>query len=811
MIEITQKNYVKRFFLRKFIILTFLFFFFYFSDLSATVNRNNIILNVFSSRISSKKFFKAAERTFQGPSIGLVKTGVFVDQNDNNYAEEGEIITYTFTLVNNGNVGFFLVQLDDPLLGGSINLSSPINGDVNNDNVLDVGETWIITADYILTQADIDSGEVINQATVNALPLNQGSPVSDLSDDDSPLEDDSTQTTLPVLSDIALVKVGTFNDEDSDGFAQVGESISYVFVVTNTGSTTLTNITITDPLAIVVGGPLASLAPGQSDNITFRADYIITQTDINNGIFINQATATGTGSDGVEASDLSDDESSLGDNPTETPLAQKSGLALIKTGVFRDDNNNGIANLGDFIDYTFTVTNTGDAPIENVIVNDPLLGGVVAGPASGDVNNNSILDVGEVWIFQATYALTQNDINDTAVVNQASVEGTTPAGIDLRDISDDNSINEDDPTVTPLPVDNRISITKTAVFNDENGNGLADAGETISYLFTVSNTGSRMIFDIFVTDPLVNVSGGPIDLASGVSDSATFTAVYTIMQDDINLGSVVNQASVRGRIDDAEFVEDLSDDPGDFTDVDANGDDDPDDPTVVTLVQQPQIEFDKAGVFVDENGDGFTQSGETIRYTFTVTNTGNVDVFNLQINDPLVSVVGGTLAELPVGVTDSTTFSAVYVVTQADIERGFVVNQATAQSSTLNNETITDTSNNPDTPEPDDPTIVALLGDLIIYNGISDDGDGVNDAFAIKGIERFPDNLVEIYNRWGVKVFDQNGYGQPGAKKFSGISDGRSTINKNQKLPEGTYYWILKYKDGNGVNREKAGYLYINR
>ncbi|MDT8413986.1 MAG: gliding motility-associated C-terminal domain-containing protein, partial [Flavobacteriaceae bacterium] len=746
----------------------------------------------------------------QNPMVSLIKSGVFVDQDDDTYAEEGEIITYTFTISNTGDTSLQNVTLNDPLLGGFISLSSPINGDLNNDGILDVGESWTVTVDYTITQEDVDNGEVVNQARVEAATLLQGTPVSDSSDDNSPTEDDPTVTPLPTLSSIGLIKVGTFNDEDSDGYAQEGETISYVFTVTNTGTVTLTNITIQDPFATIEGGPLPSLAPGESDFTTFTATYTITQADINAGFFINQATVFGEDPVLVVVSDLSDDQTVLGDNPTVTPLSQKAAIAIIKTGVFRDADGNGIAQAGDFIDYTFTVSNLGDAAVENVVVTDPLLGGNIPGPASGDTNTDGILDFGEVWIYEATYTLTQDDINESAVVNQATVDGRTLGGIDLRDVSDDDSNEEDEPTVTPLPISNQLFLSKIGIFNDENGNELADAGETITYLFTVTNTGSRMIFQIVVTDPLVAVTGGPIDLASGDSDSTTFSATYTITQDDINLGTVVNQAVVNGRVDDATAVSDLSDDPGDFTESDANNDGNPDDPTVVLLPQAPGLVLEKSGVFFDENGDGFSQVGETIRYTFTVRNTGNVDLFEVSITDPIVTV-SGILPSLPAGATDSSTFTAIYVLTQQDIDREEVVNQATVNAVTINAENVSDISDDPTTTAENDPTVVPLLGDLIIYNGISDNDDGNNDAFTIKGIERFPENLVEIFNRWGVKVFDQNGYGQPGAKKFRGISDGRSTLSKNEKLPEGTYYWILKYKDGNGTNREKAGYLYINR
>ncbi|KQB40120.1 gliding motility-associated C-terminal domain-containing protein [Flavobacterium aquidurense] len=98
--------------------------------------------------------------------------------------------------------------------------------------------------------------------------------------------------------------------------------------------------------------------------------------------------------------------------------------------------------------------------------------------------------------------------------------------------------------------------------------------------------------------------------------------------------------------------------------------------------------------------------------------------------------------------------------------------------------------------------------DVIVYNAISPNDDGINDSFHIKGIDNFPDNTVEIYNRWGVKVYDAKSYNETDVM-FRGYSDGRSTVKRGEKLPTGTYFYILRYNNnGNGV--EKSGYLYIN-
>jgi gliding motility-associated-like protein len=99
--------------------------------------------------------------------------------------------------------------------------------------------------------------------------------------------------------------------------------------------------------------------------------------------------------------------------------------------------------------------------------------------------------------------------------------------------------------------------------------------------------------------------------------------------------------------------------------------------------------------------------------------------------------------------------------------------------------------------------------EITIYNALSPNDDGVNDTFHIKGIDKFPDNKVEIYNRWGVKVFDKVSYNESD-NMFRGYSEGRDTVKKNEGLPDGTYFYIIEYQNNEKVVR-KAGYLYLSK
>lgn len=106
--------------------------------------------------------------------------------------------------------------------------------------------------------------------------------------------------------------------------------------------------------------------------------------------------------------------------------------------------------------------------------------------------------------------------------------------------------------------------------------------------------------------------------------------------------------------------------------------------------------------------------------------------------------------------------------------------------------------------------IAPISREIEIYTSITPNGDGDNDVFVIGNIDIYPDNTVSIYNRWGIKVYEVDGYGQ-NDKVFRGVSEGRVTVQPAEELPEGTYFYILRYVNSLGEEKQRSGYLYIKR
>ncbi|CAN5604854.1 hypothetical protein BH09CHL1_BH09CHL1_04780 [soil metagenome] len=204
------------------------------------------------------------------------------------------------------------------------------------------------------------------------------------------------------------------------------------------------------------------------------------------------------------------------------------GITLVKTA----DDYSVVA--GDTITYTFTVTNTGTAPLENVVLDDSLPNlQWIDGPELG-----SLPATDSVAIGTATYLVTQADVEIGEVRNFASVEAEP-----VPCLYCDAAYSEDDVIVDVVRV-GAITIEKTADVTE------AKLGDTIIYTVRIKNTGDFDLINIKVEDPLpglVWLNAQKYDMLS-VGEERVLHAEYTVTQADIDARSIHNVATVSGEI-----------------------------------------------------------------------------------------------------------------------------------------------------------------------------------------------------------------------------------------------------------------------
>ncbi|MBT0957857.1 DUF11 domain-containing protein [Alphaproteobacteria bacterium KMM 3653] len=720
----------------------------------------------------------------QDPQIALIKTST--SDRLGTPPQEGDELDFQFTVTNTGNVTLTGITISD-LLDGIVLDGGPID--------LDPGEfdSDTFTATYPLTQDDLDLGLVENTATVSGNPPLGADPVTDDSGADN-------ETDAPL--ETPLTQVATINlTKQADASAvqdppQEGDTITYTFVIENTGNQTLTDIAISDndlqdlegnsrdltsgPEWVNPGGGAVEgvLAPG--DSYSYTATYDIVTGDIDAAGVVNVATVAATDPRDVPVGDISDDPlddenvdangDDNPDDPTETPLARAPALVVTKT-----DNIDGLlmpVEEGDVITYTILVTNTGNVTLSDLTLTDELVNDdddtydlsddlVFVEGSLGSLEGD--LQVGEVATYTLDYELLLADVDSGAVENSVTATGTSPDGTtEVDDISDDpdaGPAGEDDPTRTAFEPEPSLSVLKTDDLTAFEEPTLE--GNIITYTITVLNTGNVTLSDVTLTDGLSNFAPTPsaVDLSADIAfvsadqdsplgtiepgETATYTLEYALTQEDIDYGGVENTVTATGVDPFETVVEDVSDDPAETADVDPNGDDNPDDPTVSPVTAVPGMNVLKVA-----DTSGLTTPaapGQVIKYTVTVTNTGNTTLLGVALSDEATDGVGGSLtltppvpafdsadrdsAEGTLLVGETATYLAELVLTQDIINTASVTNTATGSGASPTGVEVEDVSDDPADPSdvdpnedgnPDDPTYTPLAAPELVVLKVDD-------------------------------------------------------------------------------------------
>jgi len=296
-------------------------------------------------------------------TIGAVSNSALTlvkSSNTSGFEAAGDVLSYSYLVTNTGNVTLTdaLSVTDDKIQ--TVNCPSlPAGGLVPTASLT-------CTADYIVTEADIDAGGVTNIASASS------------GDVQSPTDDVSVSLIeLPALD---FVKSAL-----SVGFTNPGDIISYAYDVTNAG-----NIVLTDPVSVTDDKianvicpalPIGGLPRGET--LTCLADYVVTQDDLNNGSVTNIASA--------QSGDVSSDPMSV---TVQADIAPS--LAVVKTLSSQSQRFGPIYDVS----YIISMENTGNVTLTDLSLQDALANFIapavlfdtpdisVSGFTSGSANNS---------------------------------------------------------------------------------------------------------------------------------------------------------------------------------------------------------------------------------------------------------------------------------------------------------------------------------------------------------------------------------------------------------------------------------------
>lgn len=277
-----------------------------------------------------------------------------------------------------------------------------------------------------------------------------------------------------------------------------------------------------------------------------------------------------------------DTVASTTNNDAQAIVAWSAKVELVKwISNVVDTTGDGIIGPGDTLTYSFKVKNTGNVLLAPVVINDTKLNitNVQCVPSLA-------VNVTATCGFTKTYVITEADLLAGGVVNTATATGTPPTGLGLTPVTDvsdtgtapttpgvvvtvtnpetvdtpipstvyttvsNSSALGDDPTVLTLatPVASIVLLKSITNVQDTSGNGLIGQDDTVTYTFTVTNTGNVTLAPVTITDSKLGLTNWAclVTLAPGQTANCTSTASYVIQAEDVLAHGVVNSAIVTG-------------------------------------------------------------------------------------------------------------------------------------------------------------------------------------------------------------------------------------------------------------------------
>ncbi|WP_420367184.1 DUF7507 domain-containing protein [Curtobacterium sp. L1-20] len=563
-------------------------------------------------------------------------------------AATGGTSTLTFTVTNTSELAAKAGwSFTDALPAGLTVGSGATGGTCDATTAATAGATSIA-----ITNGTLNAGQTSCTITVPVTSTTAGSytngPDNITSSGLNPPGDTTVTFEKPALS--LTKRAGTPTDVNANTITDAGDTIKYTFDVTNSGDVAVNALAISDPKAGAVTCPVTTLAPGASTTCTADDPYTITAADATAGSADNTATATGTSPTGA---DVSSNPSS-----TTTPVTVAApGLSIVKSV---DPANADRYTPGQKVTYHFTVTNTGNLPMNDVKVNEGEFTGT--GDLSAVDCPATTLAAGAQMVCDATYTLTSADVDAGSVTNSATATGTPP-GNNAPPITTPPS-----EITLPTPPQPGVSVVKSS-----DTKSITKAGQKVTYSFKVTNTGNVTLRDVTVNEGDFSGTGTLSDVVCPTSTlvagaDETCTATYTTTQADLDKGAAITNSATAGGT--PPTGPSVTSDPSNVR---------------VPVEQSPSMKVVKSASPTDEES---YKVGQVVTYSFVVTNTGNVTITDPTIDDSKFSGTG-QLSPITCPAESATmapaavvTCTATYTLTQADVDAGKVTNTATVGGKT---------------------------------------------------------------------------------------------------------------------------------
>jgi LPXTG-site transpeptidase (sortase) family protein len=476
----------------------------------------------------------------------------------------------------------------------------------------------------IRVSADVtaSSGSVTNTATV-APPAG----TTDSNNTNNSAIDTDTVNSAPAMT---VSKSSTTASLNAPG------TVTYSYLVTNTGNVPLTGISLSDDNDNNdMSCPASSLAV--SANMTCTATHTFTQAELDAGGSPTPGSGNLTNNVTAISNEAADATDSL-----DIPIVQNPSFTIAKSIT----SSGPYDSAGDIIAYQVLVTNTGNETLTGVSVNDPLLANLDCDGTLGApyVASGLTINVSAGLTCTGSYALTQADLNNN---------GGGDGDIDNTVTGDtDQTTSQTSSAAAPLTSAPSMTVAKSSTTASLSAPG------AVAYSYLVTNTGNVTLTGIGLSDDNDNNDMSCPASSLAVGGTMTCSATHTFSQAELDANGSPTAAS------------------GNLTNnVTASSNEAPDssDNLDIPIVQSPGLALTKVyNGYTDNDISTTLTAGDDLNFTITMTNTGNTTLTTVVVSDANLTPNSASCASVIPGGT--CVLNGSHTVTQADVDAGSFTN-----------------------------------------------------------------------------------------------------------------------------------------
>ncbi|NEM07508.1 DUF7507 domain-containing protein [Geodermatophilus normandii] len=555
------------------------------------------------------------------PAVGVTLVPDWDDADGDGALDAGETVVWTAVVVNRGDVTLTDPVVDAPgapALACDAAVLAPGRG------------TTCVASPYTVTADDVLAGQRTVTAGVTATARRTGSPVQ-AAPSSVALPDDPRAA-------LGLTLTGEVAPPGRPDAADLGDVVTWRYVVTNLGTVAVRDVAVDDAGAGAVTCDATVLAPGATTGCAAVRGHVVDEDDLLAGRLTGRATAAGV-------------PAALGGTVRSAPAEDVVGLAglvrSLEVTVRASAGDPSLVRTGTELRWAHGVANTGNVTMRLVTVSDDLLGPI------GCVQD--VLAPGEATTCTAGagHRVTQAEFDAGRPVGGTAWVSGVPAGSDAAlpfgPASDPVALAAAAPALTLVSVPD---------WDDRGAAGVLEAGETVQWSLLVTNTGDVTLPDVSASGSLAGpATCTPAALAPGAT-ARCGTGAHTVTAAEESAGTLHDDA--------VAWAADPRGGPGTSAHATSS----------VPASPRPEVVTVAAAEVV--GGTAPADLGDRVRWHYTVTNVGTVPLDAVAVQDARGGTVTCDTASLRPGGAALCTGDALRTVSEADLRAGEVGTDATA-------------------------------------------------------------------------------------------------------------------------------------